>query len=252
MELRVQTIRVLVRRAGRGVLELTADDVRAWLASYTNANTRSTHYCSVRGMFRWLSAEGLRMDNPIDAIRAPKVPRALPRPCKTTDLQRLLATAEPQVRAMILLAAFQGLRAGEIAAIRGEDFDVEGDVLRVEGKGGVWAALPIHPQIAALAERWPRTGFWFPALRRSEGHIASQVVSLRVRAACEAAGVPLHGAHPLRHWFATHLVRNGADLRTTQTLMRHASLATTQRYVEVADETRRAAMLRLPSLGAQQ
>lgn len=249
VELRTGTIRVLVRHAGRPVLDVTTDDLRAWLATYRNPNTKSTHYCSARGMFRWLSAEGLRMDNPVDAIRAPRVPRPLPRPCKTSDLEKLLAAADVQVGAMIMLAAFEGLRAGEVAAIRGEAFDVEGDCLRVEGKGGVWASLPIHPRIAELSTSWPRAGFWFPAVRRAEGHIASQVVSLRVRAACAAAGVPLHGAHPLRHWFATNLVRNGADLRTTQTLMRHASLATTQRYVEVADATRRAAILRLPNLG---
>lgn len=252
VELRIQTIRVLVRHAGRGVLDMATDEIRAWLAGYANPNTKSTHYSSARGMFRWLSAEGLRVDNPVDAIRAPKVPRGMPRPCKTTDLERLLTAATPEVHAMVTLAAFQGLRAGEVAAIRGEDFDVEGDCLRVLGKGGVWAALPIHPRVAELAGRWPRSGYWFPTPRRAEGHIHSQMVSLKVRAACEDAGVPLHGAHPLRHWFATHLVRNGADLRTTQTLMRHASLATTQRYVEVADETRRAAMLRLPTLGPQQ
>lgn len=252
VELRIQTVRVMARHAGRGVLVITTDEIRAWLAGYVNPNTKSTHYSSARGMFRFLSAEGLRVDNPVDAIRAPRVPRGMPRPCKTSDLERLLALPDPQVHAMVTLAAFQGLRAGEVAAIRGEDFDVEGDCLRVLGKGGVWAVLPIHPRVVELAAHWPRSGFWFPTDRRAEGHIHSQMVSLKVRAACEDAGVPLHGAHPLRHWFATHLVRNGADLRTTQTLMRHASLATTQRYVEVADETRRAAMLRLPSFGGQQ
>lgn len=248
IEVRNGGIRVLARHAGRSVLEVTTDDVRAWLADYSNANTRSTHYCTARGMFRWLSAEGLRTDNPVDAIRPPRVPRGVPRPCSTAALQAMLAAADPKTAAMITLAAFQGLRAGEVAAIRGEDFDLNAGTLRVIGKGEVEALLPVHPQVADLAARMP-SGFWFPAPRRAEGHMASQVVSLCVRAACADAGVPLHGAHPLRHWFATWLVRGGADLRTTQTLMRHASLATTARYVQVDDDDRRAAVLRLPVLG---
>lgn len=249
VELRTGSIRVLVRHAGRHVLDVETDDLRAWLAGYPNANTKSTHYCSARAMFRWLSAEGLRLDNPVDAIRAPRVPRGVPRPCTTVALQAMLAAADPKTRVMITLAAFQGLRAGEVAAIRGDHFDLATGTLRVEGKGGVESLLPVHPEVDRVAARMPAVGFWFPARRRVEGHLASQVVSLCVRAACADAGVPLHGAHPLRHWFATWLVRGGADLRTTQELMRHASLATTARYVQVDDDERRAAVLRLPTLG---
>lgn len=121
--------------------------------------------------------------------------------------------------------------------------------MRVLGKGGVESVLPLHPEIVALAASMPTRDYWFPSDRPGP-HVLSRTVSVNVRRACAAAGVPLHGAHPLRHWFATWLVRGGADLRTTQTLMRHSSLATTARYCEVSEDSRRAAVLRLPSLGA--
>jgi site-specific recombinase XerD len=72
-------------------------------------------------------------------------------------------------------------------------------------------------------------------------------VSCAISIAMRRVGVP-STAHGLRHWFGTWLVRSGTDLRTAQTLLRHASLATTAIYVEVADDARRAAVLRLPDV----
>lgn len=248
VELRVQTFRKACRETGSTALTLDVDDIRRFLAGYSNPNTRSTHYRSLRSVCRWLVAEGLRTDDPTERVRAPRVPRGVPRPCSTPALEAMFAVATQRERAMLTLAAYGGLRAAEIASVRGEHFDLEAATLRVRGKGGVEAVLPLHPEVIALAEAMPARGWWFPARTRPAGHLSPQYVSLLVRAVCKRAGVPLHGAHPLRHWFATTLVRGGADLRTTQTLMRHASLATTARYVEVADDARRAAVLRLPTL----
>lgn len=248
IEIRLVAVRRAAAAAGTDPLHLTTWDLRKWLAGYTNANTRNTYYRGVHAFFAWAVAEGLREDDPTAAIKSPPVPRGVPRPCRTTDLTLLLAHASGPVRAMLVLAAFEGLRAGEIAAVRGEDVDLEARTLRVVGKGGVEAVLPLHDAVVRLARSMPATGYWFPA-PLTGGHIRSERVSQLVRAACEAAGVPPHGAHPLRHWYATNLVRSGTDLRTAQSLMRHASLATTARYVEISDEARRVAVSRLPMLG---
>lgn len=248
IEVRMAAVTQLLRHAGRSLIELDVDDARAWLAELGNAHTRNTYYRGVDTFFTWAVREGMCTFNPMSAIRSPPVPRGVPRPCRTRDLERLLAVTGPPVDAMLLLGALQGLRAGEIAAVHGRDFDLDDASMRVCGKGGVEAVLPLHRRVAGLAGRMPAGGFWFPSRQRAEGHIRSERVSQLVRAACADAGVPMHGAHPLRHWYATNLVRSGTDLRTTQSLMRHASLATTARYVEISDEARRAAVLRLPVL----
>lgn len=252
IELRVGAVRLCVRHSGRRIDQLRADDVRRWLAEYANPNTRSTYHAAVARLYAWLTGERLVTENPLQVMRPPRVPRGAPRPCTSADLAKLLLAAAPRDQAMIMLGAYQGLRRAEIAAVHGTDIDLDAESITVIGKGGVRSVLPLHPEVLALAVRMPRADWWFPSPQRPGEPISPQVVSLAIRAACRAAGVPEHGAHRLRHWYATSLVRSGTDLRTTQTLMRHASLATTARYVEVEDAARRAAVLRLPRLGTMQ
>lgn len=250
VDLRLGAVRLAVRHAGVGATELRPEHLRAWLADHHNANTRATYHAAVARFHSWLLAESLRADNPLDRVRKSRVPRGAPRPCTTAALAAMLAAASPRDRDMLVLGAYQGLRAEEIAGIRGEDIDAAAQTIRVCGKGGVTAVVPLHPVVAAMAVRMPTRGCWFPSTRRPGQPMRAEVVTAAARRACLAAGIPGHGAHPLRHWYATWLVRGGADLRTVQTLMRHSSLATTARYVEVADDARRAAVLRLPELEA--
>lgn len=249
IELRVGAVRLCARHSGRSVDDLRPDDVRAWLADYPNANTKSSYHAAVMRFYVWLVAEQLREKNPLSVMRPPRVPRGTPRPCASADLEAAIAAAEPRDRAMLTLGAYQGLRRAEVARVRGEDLDLVAGTLTVLGKGGVRAVLPLHAEVVKLAGRMPRLGWWFPSRCRPGQPVTPQIVSAAVRKACRAAGVPEFTSHPLRHWFGTSLVRSGTDLRTTQTLMRHASLATTARYVEVEDSARRDAMLRLPTLG---
>jgi len=152
---------------------------------------------------------------------------------------------------MILLAAYQGLRVFEIAKFRGSDIDLVSREMVVEGKGGVHAVLPLHPIIEAEAAHYG-PGLWFPqhvANVQNTGHILGASVSSILSTAMKRAGVP-GSAHSLRHWHATELLRSGVDSRVTQQLMRHASLATTQRYMHVDDTQRRAGLLLLPDARA--
>lgn len=148
---------------------------------------------------------------------------------------------------MILLAAYQGLRVHEIAKLRGEDVDLESMALYVVGKGNKPAVLPLHPEVAGFAAegRFPAVGWWFPAYGRP-GPIQSAAVSKAIHDTMRRAGFEAK-PHQLRHWYGTTLVRNGADLRTVQELMRHASLATTQIYTESSDQQKRRAIDSLAS-----
>ena len=172
----------------------------------------------------------------------------MPRPVADEHMPRLLAAANrKKTRAMILLGALAGLRVSEIAKIRGEDFDLRGGQLRVVGKGGVTAYVAVHPRIAELAVTMPRRGPWFPTGKgNSSGrdHILGRSVSSLIGGCMRRASVP-GTAHSLRHWFGTTLVDDGADMRTVQELLRHASLQTVQIYTKVRKVKKAEAINRL-------
>lgn len=242
--LRAFAARHSVRLIDATVFDLRRDIGRDGIAPSTRATTRGTFLA----FYGFLHAEGLRGDNP--ALRLPivKVPPHRPRPYTQEQIDRLLSTgAYKRTRAMILLAAYQGLRASEIARMHSDDIDLESGTLKVLGKGGRTDYLPLHPTIRELTPTMP-TGWWFPARRGREGHIKGQSVSDLLTDARNRAGIvdtALTG-HSLRHSFGTELVRRGANIRAVQELMRHSSLATTQRYTQVLDEDRRAALGVLP------
>lgn len=238
------------RRIGIDVLGLTTTNLSYHLAGYRNGNTRRTYYIALNAWSTWLVDRGHRADNPCSVLRRPRAPKGVPHPVSTPALQRLLASPMPhRTRAMVLLGAYQGLRVHEIAKVRGTDVDSESGVLHVVGKGGVIADLPLHPEIADLALNMPSEGWWFVSAMAPGEPIASRTVTTHITTAMRRAGVA-GVPHALRHWYATALLRAGTDVRTVQTLMRHASLVTTQAYLEVVDEQRRAAVLRLPAFSA--
>lgn len=255
---RINLIRRAVRATGEHPVEFTAPALAVFLASpRLGAGTRATYFGALRSWHRWLVLTSRRPDDPTVLLAKPKVPRRHPRPVSTPGLEVLLASGiRRRTRAMILLGAYQGLRVHEIAQVRGEDVDLIGQTLRVIGKGGVDALLPLHPLVAEVALTMPRTGWWFPAYEPNVsapaggGHVLPRSVSTTVGNAMRRAGVP-GTAHALRHWFGTQLLRaGGANLREAQTLLRHASLQSTQIYTEVAPDDVRVPMGRLPVPGS--
>ncbi|WP_256990254.1 tyrosine-type recombinase/integrase [Rhodococcus sp. 05-2255-2A2] len=139
-----------------------------------------------------------------------------------------------RTKVMILLACLAGLRVHEIAKVRGEHFDLVGRTFTVVGKGGHRSTLPLHPLLVEIAWTMPRKGHWFPANSTRSGHVLPRSVGTIIKQVMVRAGVP-GTAHSLRHWYGTTLVDSDVDLRTTQELLRHASLATTQIYTKIAD-----------------
>lgn len=176
----------------------------------------------------------------------PKTPKGSPRPVSDIGLRELLEMRmHKRTRVMILLAALAGLRVHEIAKVRGEDIDIDARTLRVTGKGSRTDSIPLHNLLIAAALTMPARGWWFPANSRRPGqHLHSNSVSDIIGNAMRRAGVQ-GTPHSLRHWYGTNLVAAGADLRTVQTLLRHANLQTTAIYVQVADAKRVDAIDRL-------
>ena len=250
----VERMRVLTRFSEwleRPPGDAETDEVSDWFARHYDAwgpATRASYYGHLVAFYRWQIETERRDDNPMDRIKRPKVPRTAPRPVPDEHMPRLLAAANRRrTRAMILLGALAGLRVSEIAQVRGEHVDVLGASLRVKGKGGVVAEIALHPMLAELAVTMPRRGPWFPTRvgnRSGKDHILGRSVSTLISGAMRRAGVP-GTPHSLRHWFATTLLDDGADLRTVQELLRHASLATTQIYTRVRPQRKADAVGRL-------
>src|SRR5690606_29207842 len=124
-----------------------------------------------RAFFTFLHEEGLRDDTPSLRLPVVKVPKARPRPYTQEQIDRMLSTgAYRRTRAMILLAAYQGLRAFEIAAVHSDDIDLDAGTLKVVGKGGRLDYLPLAAPIRELAPTMGE-GWWFPARGGRTGHV---------------------------------------------------------------------------------
>ena len=232
---RLEGVRVLGAHAGAHPAELDTMDVVAWLASCRSQWTRRTYSSSARAWYAWLVEQGLRDDNPMTRIPKQAQPRSHPRPAPDQALRDVLASRHMgTTRAYLLLGAYQGLRAGEIGRVRGQDFD--GDWLSVRGKGDTRATIPVHPLVAPLRGSFPAFGYWFPG--RDGGHVSGKVVSATVSAAFTRAGHPEVTCHMLRHWYGTQLQRATGDLRVTQELMRHASIQSTAIYTQVSTRSK--------------
>jgi integrase/recombinase XerC len=253
-------------RLGIGdVADLDLRTLRSWLAKQQtmgrSRTTLSRRTTSARVFTRWLARTG-RVPTDVGALLgSPKAHRTLP-PVLRADEARELVEAAARLAddgspvglrdvAMLELLYATGIRVGELCGLDVDDLDFDRHVVRVLGKGRKERTVPFgHPAADAL-RRWLAEGR--PALR-VEGAGAALFLGARGRRIDQRAvrrlvhrriadvpGAPDIGPHGLRHTAATHLLEGGADLRTVQELLGHASLATTQVYTHVTgDRLRRA------------
>jgi site-specific recombinase XerD len=251
-------------------LEPPAVDVRA-LRRYVAGlsaegqapSTVARKLASLRGLLAVQMASGARAENPADLLRSPKRPQRLPRVLKADEvaalLDRIPATTPLQLRdrALFELAYACGLRAEELVSLDADAVDFDGEIVRVEGKGGRTRLVPTGEHALRALERYLARGR--PALEagdagparplflsKSGRRLGTSDIRRRLRTwsrlALRAAPA-LAEAHPhaLRHSFATHLLEGGADLRAIQELLGHASISTTQVYTRVESARLRSA-----------
>jgi integrase/recombinase XerC len=255
----------LLDHAGRmGVVELEGLDLRAmrsWLARlHAQGASRATlarRSSAARVFTAWAHRRGLLSSDPGDGLSSPKGRRRLPevlRPDEASAVLELVTTDDTVLglrdRTLLELLYASGARVSEICGLDVDDVDLERHTLRVLGKGDKERVVPIGiPAVRAVLDWLARgrpgllsraTG---PALLlgmrggRLDPRTARRAVHERLRA---VPGVPDLGPHGLRHSAATHLLEGGADLRTVQELLGHATLATTQIYTHVSIERLRA------------
>jgi integrase/recombinase XerC/integrase/recombinase XerD len=247
-----------------------------------SAATVARKLASIRALFRSLREHGQIEQSPADLLATPRRGSPLPRVLKAPEVARLLdgipagrggGPLDIRDRALFELAYACGLRAEEIVSLNLADVDHDAEQLRVEGKGSKTRFVPAgevalsavrlyleraRPALAAVptgapgsksttSERSSQAALDEQALflSRSGRRLGTSDVRRRLRVWATRAGIP--GAispHALRHSFATHLLDGGADLRSIQELLGHASISTTQVYTRVESARLRSAYAR--------
>ena len=234
---------------------VTAAEVRAHLAERRsgdrplNARSLSQTLAAIRGFHAFLDRRCGVPAPQLALVRGPRVKPSLPRPVTEDQAKGLLhepeadPDAEPweaaRDRAVLTLLYGCGLRISEALSLKRADAPLP-DALRIIGKGGKMRLAPVLPQVREAVDAYlARQPFILeadqPLFRAKRGgplsprHVQATVQRLRGRLGLPASATP----HALRHSFATHLLGAGADLRSIQELLGHASLSTTQKYTQV-------------------
>lgn len=241
-------LRSIDRDLPDGLRKASADEIAARLARYAPDDggwygwTLTTYDTALRVFYRWAVAVGRLGFDPMVYLGRPGPGGREPHPCEDHELATALTAPRWPWRRAVMLGAYAGLRCTELCTVTTED--IHGGRLHVLGKGRKVRTVPIAAPLAAeLADTPPG-----PLLVGARGRpIAGHVLSAMQRPVWAALGLPdWFSLHSLRHWFATSLVEQGADLRTVQVLMGHSSLATTQGYLRVTDVRARNAVTLLP------
>jgi integrase/recombinase XerD len=218
------------------------------------ASTQARKLSALRQFYGFLYTEGMRGDDPTQTIAAPRARRPLPKVLSGDDLEAMLRVAAQDtspkgLRLTLILEMLYGggLRVSELAGMSLAAVRSKENFIRVTGKGNKERLSPISPAARAALDAYlkVRDGFvpkhdknnrYLFASRSAEGFLTRRrfhqlLKAVALRAGLDPAKV---SPHVLRHAFATHLVEGGADLRSVQTLLGHADIATTQIYTHVA------------------
>ena len=247
----------------------TASQVRDYLGSFAatvSRRTQARRLSTLKSFYGFLISEGSIRRNPCLGISFPKMERALPKVLSAAEAAALLAAVAAaaaavaadekslRLRLIMELLYSSGLRVSELVSL--PQAAIAGDYthLIVTGKGGRQRLVPLGRHAARLLAEWSATAdkgkYIFPG-RAKSGHLTRQRVHQLIKRAALAAGIEPQrvSAHVLRHAFATHLMENGADLRSVQRMLGHADIATTQIYTHVSSKRIRRAVLKTHPLG---
>ncbi len=200
-----------------------------------------------RGFYRWLGLRGETTINPVEGVRAPKSPKALPKVLSPDEANRLLDAVSDDVleirdQAMFELFYSSGLRLAELAAL---DLDCLDDLLagevRVLGKRSKLRLVPVGSKARQAVGVWAKRRGEVAPIEQSAlfvgqrgGRIHPRVIEERLKQRALAQGLPT-SVHPhmLRHSFASHVLQSSGDLRAVQEMLGHASIASTQVYTHL-------------------
>jgi tyrosine recombinase XerC len=224
--------------------------VRRYLALLKEKNfgskTMARHLSTLRSFFKFLVREGFLKNNPILSVSSPKIEKHLPSFLTEEQTVRLIESSSPKneagFRDRAILETFysSGLRISELVGLNLDDVDFIGGIIKVRGKGKKERIVPVGDKALQslreyLNKRKKQTQSLF--LNKRGTRITDRGVRGIVAKYIRISGMKQRiSPHTLRHSFATHLLNRGADLRTVQELLGHASLSTTQIYTHLTTE----------------
>ncbi|GJM39665.1 MAG: tyrosine recombinase XerD [Acidimicrobiales bacterium] len=249
-------------RRGRSVVEADEDDVLAFVHVLQGeglaASSVTRTLVAVRGLHRFLVAEEIRPEDPAAEVEMPRVPRGLPKALTLDEVTSLIevVTGEDPVarrdRAILETLYGTGVRISELVGLSLGDVDLHDGLMRVMGKGSKERIVPIGRHAAVALAEWTATagrGAMEPDrwarrddadavfLNQRGGRLSRQGAWGVVRGHGDEVGLGDRlTPHVLRHSCATHMLDHGADIRTVQELLGHASISTTQIYTKVSTE----------------
>ena len=253
------------------ILEADADKIRAYLTflgekQYSPATT-ARKIATLRSFFKWANRCGYAGTNPMTLIRTPRQNKRLPKAITVEQVERLLsAPGDRDVlgrrdRAMLETIYSTGIRVSELVGLNLSDLDAESESMHVRGKGKKERLVPLGTHALAAIKRYVdmveadvRYGGAFREAKAAGGEgfalfinkhgkrLSSRSVRRKLDKYLREVGLDSTiSPHTLRHSFATHLLDNGADLRSVQELLGHQSLSTTQVYTHLTTDRMREA-----------
>jgi integrase/recombinase XerC len=237
-----------------GIDDVDGIHIRGYLGYLHKKNKKSTiarKLSAVRSFLKFLVKRGVIEDNPSDWILTPKQEKTIPAYLPVDEMFRLLDSIradnilDVRNRAIFETLYSCGIRVSELVAMNHIDVDIEGETIRVLGKGnkerivpiGLKALNAIQVYREQLKRQWgirmDHNGPLF--LNKNKGRLSARSVARILEKLLKACGllIPV-SPHTLRHTFATHMLDAGADLRVVQELLGHKSLSTTQKYTHVS------------------
>lgn len=260
---------VYVRQAGKSFGTVDSGDVAGWLVSLSKAGVspraQARKLSALRGFYKFLLSEKHIASDPTALITGPKLPRKLPHVLSFAEVETLLQapdrTSPRGARdfAMIQLLYASGLRVSELVGLKLSDVDLDQSYVTVLGKGNRRRLVPFgevarEALLGYLREVRPK---WADRARSPHLFITERGTGMTRQGFWKLLGRYARAAridkpispHKLRHSFATHLLERGADLRSVQTMLGHADIATTQVYTHVTAEHLKASHARFHPRG---
>jgi integrase/recombinase XerC len=207
---------------------------------------------AVRSLYKWLAREGMVEQNPALLVSTPKLPKKLPRVPSIEELNAVLDSPMPEQasfperdKVIFELLYGCGIRNSELIGINIDHIYWSNDAILVRGKGKKERFVPLSDTTSiAIREYLPKRDEVLRHLRRNTpalivnnraGRLTTRSVGRIVKAIAVARGLsPDFHPHTLRHAFGTHMLEEGADLRSIQDLLGHERLSTTQRYTQLS------------------
>ncbi len=245
------------RDLNEALVKMDTFEIRRYLAclserQYSRA-TMARKLATLRSFYKFLMRRGHVEANPVAPIRTPKQEKRLPKCLTVDDIRKLLAAPNDGTLlgmrdcAMLQTLYSTGVRVSELVDLNLEDVDLAGGIIHVRGKGKKERISPIGPGVVEAIQHYlrlrqanPKSGSFDPRALFVNKHgkrLSTRSVRRKLDKYLIEAGLdPDVSPHTLRHTFATHMLNNGADLRSVQELLGHQSLSTTQIYTHLTTD----------------